>query len=229
MTLEHPIIAVLGGTGAEGSGLALRWSAAGYPVYIGSRTAEKAVATADELNAALAAANVTSAHPVRGLDNRAAAQVCDIAVLTVPYSAHLSTLLGLHEALQGKILVDVTVPLKPPNVRTFQQPAGQSASLEAQALLGGDVRVVCAFQNISAHHLKDLQHQIDCDVLVCGDDVDARDAVLALVAAAGMRGLHAGSLQNSIVVEGLTSILIGLNIKYKIKNAGLRITGLPNL
>jgi hypothetical protein len=212
-------IAVLGGTGHEGSGLALRWAHAGHAVIIGSRAAEKAVAAADEINARLGTS-------VRGMDNVNAAQAAEIVVLTVPYSAHQPTIESVREACQGKIFVDVTVPLVPPKVSRVQMPAAGSASQEAQNLLGEGVKVVTAFQNIGAEHLKDPSHPIDCDVLVCGDDKEAKAAVIQLAKDAGMDAYDAGPLANAVVAEGLTSVLIGLNIKYKVKASGIKITGI---
>lgn len=213
-------IAVLGGTGSEGSGLAVRWAASGYKVIIGSRSPERAEMRAKELNA------IIGAEVISGMGNFDAATQADLVVLTVPYSAHKDTLEAVRDALRGKILIDVTVPLQPPKVRTVHLPPGQSAALEAQALLGEEVRVVAAFQNVSAEHLADPQGLIDCDVLVCGNDREAKEQVLRLVEAAGMRGYDAGVLQNAIAVESLTPVLISLNSRYKSKRAGIRITGL---
>jgi hypothetical protein len=213
-------IAVIGGTGNEGPGLALRWARSGqYQVIIGSRQPEKAERAAAELNARLGQARI------RGMANPAAAAAADIAVLTVPYSAHLPTLESIRAGLTGKILVDVTVPLQPPQVSRVYIPPGGSAAAEAQAMLGSDVRVVAAFQNVGAVHLQDLDHPIDCDVLVCGDDPEAKAEAIALAGAIGARGLDAGPLQNAVVVEGLTAILIGINRRYKVTGAGIRITG----
>lgn len=213
-------IAILGGTGHEGSGLGLRWAGAGHRVIIGSRAADKAEAAANEINAKL------GKQVVQGLTNADAATAADMIVLTVPYSAHAATIASVKDAVQGKIFVDVTVPLVPPKVSRVQLPAGGSASLEAQALLGENVRVVTAFQNISAEHLTDPEHPIDCDVLVCGDDKEAKAAVIALATDAGMKAWDAGPLANSVVPEGLTSILIGLNVRYKVKSSGIKITGI---
>ena len=215
------MLAVLGGTGAEGFGLAVRWAAAGYEVTLGSRVAERAAEKAAELAA------MGTGWRVHGMENLAAAERAEIVALTVPYGAHQPTLAAVRAALQGKILIDVTVPLVPPKVSRVQLPAGKSAGEEAQALLGDGVRVVSAFQNISASHLVDLQHEIDCDVLVCGDDADAREAVVRLAAAAGMVAWHAGPLANAVAVESLTPVLISLNRRYKVPNSGIRITGIP--
>jgi NADPH-dependent F420 reductase len=223
MAMPQPTqtIAVLGGTGQEGSGLALRWAHAGHRVTIGSRSPERAQETASRINARIGADRATGAH------NRAAAEIGQTVVLAVPYSAQLATLEEIKPALAGKILIDVTVPLIAPQVGRVQLPEGGSAVLKAQRLLGDGVRVVSAFQNVSAEHLKALDHAIDCDVLVCGDDRDARAAVIKLARDAGMRAFHAGPLANSAVAEALTSALITINRQYKIKHSGIRITGLP--
>lgn len=221
------IIAILGGTGHEGSGLGLRWAKAGHSIIIGSRTAEKAQTAAAELNAKLGAPLVRGAS-VRGADNVTAAREAEIVVLTVPYAAHTATLESVREAVQGKIFVDVTVPLAPPKVSRVLMPAAGSASQEAQNLLGPDVRVVTAFQNISAEHLKDAEHPIDCDVLVCGDDKDAKAVIIQLAGDAGIQAWDAGPLANAVIPEGLTSVLIGLNIRYKVKSSGIRLTGLAS-
>lgn len=212
-------IAVLGGTGKEGSGLAFRWACAGYGVIIGSRKQEKAERVTDELN------NLLGVESIRGMTNEDAAREADIAVLAVPYLAHKITLESVGEYVQGKILVDVTVPLQPPRVTEVILPDGRTAAEEAQTILGKGVRVVSAFQNISAVHLKDINHVVDCDVLVCGDDEDARQQVIALVEAAGMRGIDAGPLANAVVSESLTPLLLCINKRYKVKSAGIRITG----
>ena len=212
---------IVGGTGNEGPGLALRWAASGrYRVLIGSRDAVKAEAVAARLNALL------GRRLVEGVENAAAAAAAEVVVLTVPYGAHAATLDGLREHLAGKVLVDVTVPLNPPKVSRVWVPPGGSAAAEAQALLGPGVRVVAAFQNVGSRHLHDLGHPIACDVLVCGDDAAAKADAIALAEAAGMRGLDAGPLCNAGVVEGLTAILIGINSRYKAHDAGIRITGL---
>jgi hypothetical protein len=212
-------LGLIGGTGKEGKGLAFRWARAGYNVIIGSRTTERAVAVAQELNGRL------GEEAVRGMLNPEAASACDIAVLTVPYSAHTETLESIREALIGKVLVDVTVPVQPPNVSVVHVPSQGSAAQEAQALLGDRARVVSAFQNVSHEHLQE-DHPIACDVLVSGDDREAKQETLRLVEAAGMVGWDAGPLANAVVAEGLTSVLIGINRRYKMKGAGIRITGM---
>lgn len=212
-------IAVLGGTGKEGSGLAMRWAHAGHDVIIGSRDAEKARRVAEELNLALGDGRIS------GADNVSAAREADVVVLSVPYAAHKDTLTSVKDAVQGKVVVDVTVPINPNDFTRVSVPPGGSASKEAQAILGEGARVVTAFQNISATHLKKLDAVIDCDVLVCGDDDDAKRIGMQLVTDAGMKAWDAGPLDNAVVVEGLTPILLGINKRHKVKGAGIRITG----
>lgn len=214
-------IGVLGGTGKEGSGLAFRWALKGHEVTIGSRDAAKAQAAASELNQLLA-----GKASVRGADNAGAAQA-QVVALTVPYAAQMATAESVAAQLAGKILIDVTVPLAPPKVDRVQLPNGESAVVALQRKLGAGVKVVSAFQNVSATHLKDPAHEIDCDVLVCGDDADAREVVVRLAHDAGMRAWHAGVLANSVAAEALTSVLIAINKRYKVPGSGIRITGLP--
>lgn len=216
---SKPTLAVLGGTGKEGKGLAYRWAQAGYPVILGSREAAKAIAAAEELKTLLPAANL------QGTDNLTAAGQAEIAVLTVPYAAHRDTLMTLREALQGKLLVDVTVPLVPPKVTKVQMPPAGSAAQEAREILGENVEVVDAFQSISYEHLME-DGPVDCDVLVTGSSKEARQRVLELVADAGMTGWDAGPIENSVVVEGLTSLLIYINKQYGSTHAGIKITGI---
>jgi 8-hydroxy-5-deazaflavin:NADPH oxidoreductase len=214
-------IAIVGGTGAEGSGLAIRCARAGHRVILGSRNAEKAAKVCAELNAS------AGDHPVSHLDNRSAAAAAEMVVLTVPYGAQRSTIEEIRDALAGKILVDATVPLMPPKVSRVQLPPEGSAVAAAQKLLGETVRVVSAFQNVSAHTLRDPERVVDCDVLVCGDDAAAREEVIQLARDIGLRAYHAGPICNSAAAEALTSILIAINIRYKVPGAGIRLTGLP--
>lgn len=214
-------IGIIGGTGKEGKGLAFRWLKAGYRVLIGSRQIEKAqnaAATLTDLSVGLA--------DVTGMTNSDAAEYADLVVLTVPYSAHRPTLEGLKEHLQGKILIDVTVPLVPPKVSKVQMPPAGSAAQEAQEILGEDTKVVAAFQNVSYERLLH-DDDIGCDVLVCGSSKTARSQVLELIRAAGMVGFDAGPIENSVVVEGLTSVLIGINRQFGVQSAGIRIIGVP--
>lgn len=216
------VIGILGGTGKEGSGLAFRWALKGHDVIIGSRSIERAQAAAEELNRLLGGRG-----SVRGATNREAAQAAAIVVLAVPYAGQAATAEDVRNSLPGKIMVDVTVPLKPP-VDSVQLPHGESAVVALQRRLGSAVRVVSAFQNVSALHLKDATHEIDCDVLVCSDDNAARETVVTLAGDAGMRAWHAGPLANSVAAEALTSVLIAINKRYKVPMSGIRITGVPS-
>ena len=219
---ENPkkTIAVIGGTGKEGGGLALRWAYAGYPIIIGSRSAEKAEQAAAQVNELL------GKQAALGMDNPSAARQAELIVVSVPYAAHQDTLNAIKAEVTGKVVVDVTVPIQPPNFSTVHLPEGRTAAEEARALLGEGVRLVSAFQNVSAVHLKDLNHPVNCDVLVTGDDAEAKQEVIALAEAAGMHGIDAGPLVNAIVAESLTPMLVGINRRYKVKSAGIRITDL---
>lgn len=211
---DKPTIAILGGTGDLGSGLAKRWIAAGYSVVIGSRSAERAEAFAKELGGG-----------ARGDDNVSAAKSADIVVLAVPFGSHDATLREVRDAVQGKILVDAAVPLVPPKVSVVQLPPEGSAAQIAQALLGNGVRVVSAFHNVGAAKLHD-GGRADCDVLVFGDDKESRDVVIGLANEVASCGIDGGVLANSAAAEALTSVLIGINRRYKVPGAGIRITGL---
>jgi NADPH-dependent F420 reductase len=218
---EIKTIAIAGGTGKEGKGLAYRWAKAGYQLIIGSRSLEKAQAAAAELNTLL-----TGKVSVLGMVNADAVEKADLVVLTVPFSAHADTLQSLKSVLAGKILIDVTVPLVPPKVTKVQPPAAGSAAQEAVLIVGENTRVCAAFQNISYEHLLN-DEEITCDVLVTGVDKEARTIVLKLVSDAGMVGWDAGVIENSIVLEGMTSILIGINKQFGVQSAGIQITGVP--
>jgi NADPH-dependent F420 reductase len=201
--------------------MALRWARAGVDVIIGSRQQARAETVAAELNQALG-------QPlIKGMANAEAAAAADVVALTVPFSAHRSTLESVQAQLQGKVLIDVCVPLDPENPRKMLMPPAGSATEEAQEILGNGVKVVAAFQNVSAHELRELEHAIDCDVLICGNDRDARQTVMGLVEQIGMHPVDAGLAFNARVVESLTALLIGLNIRHKVKGSGVRLTGLP--
>ncbi|MGE5463241.1 MAG: NADPH-dependent F420 reductase, partial [Syntrophothermus sp.] len=215
-------VAVLGGTGKEGKGLAYRWAKAGYRVLIGSRTPEKAISAAAEIIERL-----DGSGSVVGMSNPEAAQQANIVVLTVPYAAHRDTLESIKEEVKGKLFIDVTVPLVPPKVTKVQMPAAGSAAQEARQILGEGVEVVAAFQNISHEHLIG-NSEVSCDVLVTGTSKDARHEAIKLVEAAGLVGWDAGPIENSVVVEGLTSVLININKQYGSTHAGIKITGAKN-
>ena len=212
-------IAVLGGTGKEGKGLVYRWAKAGYHVHIGSRDKAKALVAATDVMALLEGEAM-----VDGMSNLEAAQNADIVTLAVPYAAHRPTLEAVKEALKGKILIDVTVPLVPPKVATVQMPPAGSAAQEAREILGEETQVCAAFQNISYENLTG-DNSFECDVLVTGTSREARAETIKLVEAAGLSGWDAGPLENSVVLEGLTSVLIGINKKYGSTHAGIKITG----
>jgi NADPH-dependent F420 reductase len=214
-------IAIIGGTGALGSGLALRWARAGHNVTIGSRDADRATEIAAKLSE-------KAGVSIKGLANADAAAAGDLVAMAVPYASHAPTLAVIKSHLNGKIFVDVTVPLVPPKVRTVQLPPSGSLAKDVQKELGEEVRVVSAFQNIAAAHLNDLDHGIDCDVLVCGNNKAARETVIKLAEDADMKAWHAGRIDNSAVAEALTSILIFINGSYKIDGAGIRIVGEPH-
>ena len=221
MTAKLPTVAVIGGTGDLGNGLARRWASAGYDVVIGSRAAERGAASAAEVCSDLGVTAVT------GSDNAGAAARGDIVVLAVPKETHQAILEAVKDGCAGKIVVDTTVPLNPPKVARVHLPESGTMARATQAYLGDDTRVVAAFHNVAAAHLADLSHAIDCDVLVFGDDPEARQAVLDLAEAASMTGWHAGPLDNAVVGEALTSVLIFINRRYKIDGAGIRISGEP--
>ena len=226
MTTESlPVLAILGGTGDLGTGLARRWAQAGYEVIIGSRTQEKAEAAVADLREVMAERGV-SEITVQAKENLAAAEAADIVTLTVPFSHQSSTLEVVKSALQDKILIDVTVPLVPPKVARVQLPQQGSAGQIAQELLGEEVAVVSAFQNVAAAHLQEGRG-VDCDVLVTGNKKAAREEVIKLVEAAGMRGFHAGMINNAAAAEALTSVLITINKQYGC-HAGITISGLDD-
>ncbi len=222
-TVNLPVLAILGGTGDLGTGLARRWAQAGYRVIIGSRTLEKAQAAIADLREVMAERGV-GAVTVEAMTNLDAAAAADIVTLTVPFSHQVDTLESVRGVLQGKILIDVTVPLVPPRVARVQMPPQGSAGQIAQELLGDEVAVVSAFQNVAAAHLQEGKG-VDCDVLVSGNKKEAREEVIKLVAAAGMRGFHSGMINNAAAAEALTSVLISINKQYGC-HAGIRITGL---
>ena len=211
-------IAILGGTGDLGTGLAIRWSKAGYKIVIGSRTLAKAQAAVADLE------KISPTTPAAAMENADAAAEGDIVVLTVPAEHQISTLGTVKSGLLGKILIDVTVPLVPPKVGTVQLPPEGSAGKRAQDFLGDDVQVVTAFQNVAAHLLKE-DVTIECDVLVAGNKRSARDKVIQLAQQAGMTGWHAGPIENSAAAEALTSVLIQINRRHDIAHSGLQIVG----
>jgi 8-hydroxy-5-deazaflavin:NADPH oxidoreductase len=219
------VLAILGGTGKEGTGLALRWAMAGFPIIIGSRQLEKARAAAEQLNEKLGSSTDGSFKQVVGMENAAAARAAQIIILTIVQAVHDEALEGLKEDLQGKLVIDTTARV---DFRDPRPPAPPSAGRRAQEILGPGVKVAAAFQNIPAHALKkNLDQSLGADVLVCADDPEVAQAVIELSLAGGMRALYAGSLDNAVVVEGLTALLISLNQQYGVKTAAIQVTGLP--
>lgn len=224
------MVAIVGGTGDQGRGLALRWASAGYRVLLGSREASRAASVAINLT-------TTAGLPetaITGTSNAEAVSNAEIVVLTVPFSAQIAILKEIRDHLRpGTLVVDVTVPLEPAvggrPTRMLGVWAGSAAEQCAELLATlNDVPVVSAFQNVAAAVLADLDHDVDCDIIVCGDDKRHRERVRRLVEAmAGSRYIDGGPLANSRIVESWTALLIGLNIRYR-AHTGLRITGIKS-
>ncbi|MBI4242005.1 MAG: NADPH-dependent F420 reductase [Candidatus Rokubacteria bacterium] len=212
-------IAILGGTGKEGAGLGLRWLKAGHSIIVGSRDAERARAKARELSA-------QARDEVSGMTNPEAARAGELVVLAFPYAGLAATLPEVKEACQGKVVVSAVVPLTFGGARLFTPPPIGSAAEEAQQILGPGARVVAAFHHIAAHELASLEHPIECDLLLCGDAAAAKQQVAELGASMGLRVLDAGPLSNAGLLEGITALLATINRRYKLKNSGIKITGL---
>jgi len=214
-------IAIVGGTGKEGSGLGIRWALAGHEVLIGSRDAERARGKAVELGARVPGARIT------GMSNKDAVAAGEIVVLAVPAGGLAATLPDIREACRGKIVVSAVVPLTFGGARLYTPPPQGSSAEEAQELLGSDARVVAAFHHIAAHELAAGEHDIECDLLLCGGDPDAKRVVSELGTSMGLRGIDVGALGNAGPLEGITAVLATINRRYKLKNSGIKITGLP--
>lgn len=213
-------IGIVGGTGREGRGLAVRWAKAGHDVFIGSRQAEKGTRKAAELSEEFGVS-------VEGADNLTICDRAELIFVTVPYGAHRATFDSIKDAVGDKIVVDITVPLKPPKVRSVNLPEGTAAALEARTYLRDGARLVAALHHISSEHLSDPDYSFDCDVLVCGDDKEARADVISLVSDLGLRGIDAGVLKNAVALESMTPVLLHINRRYKVVGSGIRITGIP--
>ena len=213
------MVGVIGGTGHQGLGLAMRWAAARVPVVIGSRSPERARAAAERVRTA------TQGGPVDGAGNLEAARAADVIVVTVPADAHAETLAAIAAAADGKVVVDVTVPLDSPPSYAVQLPEG-SAAERAQRILGARSQVVGAFHTVPAGLLVDLTRPVDCDVLVCGDAREAKARVMELAAAFGARGVDVGALRQAHTLERLTALLIGTGRRLHRHELGIRITGL---
>ncbi|WP_299313573.1 NADPH-dependent F420 reductase [uncultured Halomonas sp.] len=214
-------IAILGGTGPQGRGLALRFARAGTPVVLGSRDGSRAQGIADELNAQQEGAATISGESLRD----AVVAADEMVILAVPYSAHDATLEAIRDLLPGKILVDIVVPLADGDPKKVDMPAAGSATEAAQALLGEEVPVVGALHNVSAVTLNQLDHAINCDVLVCGNDLAAKEKVIELIRQLEVEAYNAGPAVNARCIEAITPILIRLNISKKVPftHAGIRI------
>ncbi len=213
-------IGIVGGTGREGRGLAVRWAKSGHDVFIGSRQTEKGVAKAAEFAEEFGVS-------LQGGDNASACAYAELIVVTVPYGAHRATFETIKDSVGEKIVVDITVPLQPPKVRSVNLPEGKAAALEARSYLADGARLVAALHHISSELLSDPEHQFDCDVLVCGDDKEARASVISIVSDLGLRGVDAGVLKNAIALESLTPVLLHINRRYKSEGSGIRVTGIP--
>jgi NADPH-dependent F420 reductase len=212
-------IGLVGGTGREGHGMALRWLRTGHQVLIGSRDATRAAAKADELRALVPTANV------QGGDNNSCVKQAEVVVLCVPYGAHRETLQGLKTDLADRIMIDITVPLQPPAVRRVHLPKGQAAALEAVSILDPSTKVVAALHHVSSSHLS-ADHELACDVLACSDHEDALQVALGLISDLGTRAFHAGPLANAVALESLTPVLLHLTKHYKGTGVGIRLTGI---
>jgi 8-hydroxy-5-deazaflavin:NADPH oxidoreductase len=213
-------IGILGGTGKEGAGLALRWAQNGHDVTIGSRDAERARAKAAELSG-------QSGRAIGGLSNRDAAATADVVVLALPAAGLAATLGDLKDACRGKVVVSAVVPLSFGGGRLFTPPAEGSSAEQVQALLGPEAKVVAAFHHIAAHELSATGQGIECDLLLCGADTEAKKTVAELGQGMGLRAVDVGALTNAGPLEGITAVLAAINRRYKLKNSGIKITGLP--
>lgn len=213
-------LGLVGGTGREGTGLSVRWAKAGHEVSVGSRDAARAQEKARELSE-------TAGVEITGGDNLSVARDADVVILCVPFSAHAETVRELKDALFGKLVIDITVPLAPPHVREVHLPASVSAAQEAAAILGEGTPLVATLHHVSSSHLGDHNHAFACDVLVCGDDLSSKDIAIELIGHLGLTAFDAGPLRNAVALESLTPVLLYLNKRYKTDGAGIRIVGLP--
>ena len=211
-------IAILGGTGKEGAGLALRWAKLGHTILIGSRDAARAQTKAAELRAS------AGALPITGHTNAEAAERAELVVIALPANGLASTLPEVRAACRGKVVVSTVVPLTFGGPRLFTPPPIGASGEEVAALLP-EARVVAAFHHIAAHELADADHPIDCDLLICGQDAPAKETVTQLGRSMGLRVLDVGPLTNSGPLEGITAVLATINRRYKLKNSGIKITG----
>jgi NADPH-dependent F420 reductase len=214
-------IGILGGTGKEGAGLAQRWALGGHEVIIGSRDAERARAKAADL------APLAGGAAIIGMSNLDAAAAAPVVVLTLPASGLAATLMPLKDACRGKVVISTVVPLTFGGGRLFTPPPQGSSAEEVQELLGPDARVVAAFHHIAAHELSATEHAIECDLLLCGADAEAKKVAVELARTMGLRAVDVGALTNAGPLEGITAVLATINRRYRLKNSGIKITGLP--
>jgi len=212
-------VAILGGTGKEGAGLAMRWAQAGHSIIIGSRDAERARAKAGELR------RITGREDISGERNDEAARQGAIVVLTLPAEGLARTLPEVREGCRDKVVISTVVPLTFGGGRLFTPPPAGSSAEEAQTLLP-DAKVVAAFHHIAAHELSAGEHPIECDLLLCGGDAAAKQVVAELATSMGLRSVDVGALTNAGPLEGITAVLATINRRYKLKNSGIKITGL---
>jgi 8-hydroxy-5-deazaflavin:NADPH oxidoreductase len=212
-------IAILGGTGKEGAGLAMRWAQAGHSIIIGSRDAERAKTKAAELR------DAAQVIPIVGHTNAEAAKLGEVIVVALPAVGLANTLPETREASKGKVVVSTVVPLTFGGGRLFTPPPIGSSAEEVQSLLP-EAKVVAAFHHIAAHELSDAGHDIECDLLICGADAAAKETVGQLGRSMGLRVIDVGALSNSGPLEGITAVLATINRRYKLKNSGFKITGL---
>jgi hypothetical protein len=217
----NPSIAIIGGTGKEGSSIAARFAKAGIKTLIGSRDAAKAQNTASSINAKLGKQNT------EGYTNREATQKADVVLLAIPYDGMRPILEDIREAAQNKIIINIASSLDPERKsRAKINPAG-SITAEIQQFLGESTKVVAAFQNISPEQLEKAEEKIETDVLVCGGDKESRETIINMIKRIGIDAFDAGTIANAVVVETMTAVLIAINIKYKIRGAGIRLVGVP--
>jgi len=212
-------IAILGGTGKEGAGLAVRWAKLGHSIVIGSRDAERAKSKAAELR------DVAHAIPIVGHSNAEAAALGELVVIALPWNGLATTLPDVWQACRGKVVVSTVVPLTFGGPRLFTPPPEGSAAEQVQLLLP-EARVIAAFHHIAAHELADADHPIDCDLLICGADAAAKETVTQLGRSMGLRVIDVGALSNAGPLEGITAVLATINRRYKLKNSGIKISGL---
>ena len=213
-------LAILGGTGKEGQGLAMRWAKAGRQIFLGSREQEKAERVAAELNENLGKLDELGVPAIHGMSNRDAAQNGEILISTLPHAGHIEILSGLKAEIAGKLLITATIAWPPGRLEV------PSAGEEARDALGASGRVVAAFQTVSASTLQAMGSDHEEDVLICSDDEEAAETTRQLVDETGLRGILAGPLERARLAEAITGFLLKINRRYGVKSTGIRITGI---